>query len=35
MHSLLSLLFIVLINETDGNDKETGIETSVKNIRNI
>lgn len=27
MHSLLSSLFIVLINETDGNDKETGIET--------
>lgn len=27
MHLLLSSLFIVLINETDGNDKETGIET--------
>lgn len=27
MHSLLSSLFIVLINETDGNDKETGIKT--------
>lgn len=27
MHSLLLSLFIVLINETDGNDKESGIET--------
>jgi len=27
MHSLLSSLFITLINETDGVDKETGIET--------
>lgn len=27
MHLLLSSLFITLINETDGVDKETGVET--------
>jgi len=35
VHTLLLSLFVVLINETNGNDKESGLETSCEKHFNI